>query len=222
MLNVVKPYIESGTNLVILDLGCGNGFGTEIFSTLGNVIGVDISLSSLKRAHEQNNNLRQHFVLQDINSLGFKSDSFDVIICLFDVPNYIDPKKIKETIVSIKRSLKIGGLIGLNFLTPQAFQDLDKNPDTISIGDDYFFLSKVSGIASSQVALELFAFIKEDNKESFRLVRENHTLFIYRIDHIVEILERAGLEILSLTDGESLDTVDYGKTWNAMVIAKKV
>jgi len=88
---------------LLLDIGCGGGW--ELFTTKAKrVVGVDVSVASLKTAKELYNNC----VRADIRNLPFKNNCFDSVVSS-DVLGHI-PVVSKECVLSeIYRVLKKGG-----------------------------------------------------------------------------------------------------------------
>ncbi|TET58720.1 MAG: class I SAM-dependent methyltransferase [Promethearchaeota archaeon] len=79
--------IEMGVSPLILDLGCGSGFSSEILIENGfRVIGIDILEDMLSKAGEKKNNFKDYkaleLVLADINYLPIKPNSVDHIISI--------------------------------------------------------------------------------------------------------------------------------------------
>ena len=79
--------IEMGDSYLILDLGCGTGFSSEILSENGfKVIGIDILSDMLLKAREKKKKIKEYrgieFVLADINCLPIRKNSIDHIISI--------------------------------------------------------------------------------------------------------------------------------------------
>ena len=101
-----------GYNKLVLDCGCGTGQMTN-FLSLGNnhVLGIDLSLSSLKLAleHKRRNELyRPAFCQMDIFDLAIKDGSFDVVISLGVLHHTMDARR---AFASILRKAKPGGIV---------------------------------------------------------------------------------------------------------------
>jgi len=98
---------------VILDAGCGTGLITERLRGKGRfIVGVDFSEGMLRKAKGR---LKAHdvdLVLGDVESLPFRSRSFDSILCLTVLQN-CDPLR---AINSLLRVLKEEGLLVLSYL----------------------------------------------------------------------------------------------------------
>jgi len=89
-----QRFIESS---VVLDAGCGCGFGCEYLATKGAkyVVGIDISSKAVKFARTYYNAANLDFMIMDVRHLGFRDGSFDVIVSfeviehLYDTKNYL-------------------------------------------------------------------------------------------------------------------------------------
>lgn len=100
------------TNLLMLDVGCGNGEKASIFkSSVSGLVGIDLSMEFLKKAC----NRGLEVVLGDAGMLPFQNEAFDVITC-FHVLEHVDNglRVVKE----IFRVLKNGSFFLL--VTPNS------------------------------------------------------------------------------------------------------
>ena len=101
-----------GHNKLILECGCGTGQKTHFLSLNNNhVLGIDLSLSSLKLAmeHKLRNGLRRSaFVQMNIFDLAIKDDFFDVVISSGVLHATKDPRRAFAAIV---RKAKRGGIV---------------------------------------------------------------------------------------------------------------
>ena len=78
---------ETGDSLLILDLGCGTGFSSDILIQNGfRVIGIDILNDMLLKAREKKKNSKNYksldLILADINNLPIKNNKIDHIISI--------------------------------------------------------------------------------------------------------------------------------------------
>lgn len=87
---------------IVLDLGCGGG--NEFLTTIGPVVGVDLSLSSLQSAR----NIYAQVAHANVLELPFGDETFDYIISL-DLLGHIPSKFKNSFILELYRVLKKGG-----------------------------------------------------------------------------------------------------------------
>jgi len=104
--SVLKGYLTSGDGKKALDLACGAGRNTLYLAKMGySVDAVDIAevaLESLKKEAQTLGVLEKIAIrLQDLETLEFKADSYDLIVMM----NYLDRALIKTT----QEALKVGG-----------------------------------------------------------------------------------------------------------------
>jgi ubiquinone/menaquinone biosynthesis C-methylase UbiE len=120
--------IENRDNLLILDLGCGTGFSSEIIVESGyNVIGVDILPDMIVKAKEKKEILKPfklfELILADINNLPIRLNKIDHIISisaynfiLYRKDNYGEKvKQLTETAKYLNKILKKTGRIIIEF-----------------------------------------------------------------------------------------------------------
>lgn len=105
-LMILKKWfnIDQLKGTKILDVGCGAGLLSECLVAQNKVWGVDISLSLLIMA--QQNGLKA--ILSSADSLPFRNNDFDIILCIGVLPYYREPAKI---ISEICRTIKPNGKI---------------------------------------------------------------------------------------------------------------
>jgi ubiquinone/menaquinone biosynthesis C-methylase UbiE len=129
--------IEMRDSLLIVDLGCGTGFSSEILLENGfKVIGIDILQDMIIKAREKKKNLKERkkyeLVLADINHLPIKTNKIDHIISIssynfitFGYENYGERVKLLgETARYLNKILKTGGRIIIEFY-PKDDHELD-------------------------------------------------------------------------------------------------
>ncbi len=116
---VVKTRFKNLTGKKVLDLGCGYGFYTDYFKSIGaDVLGVDGSANMVKIARTRYKNC--FFEVCDITEIfPFTNESFDLIFCnqvLMDVEN------IENVFSECYRVLKPNGIFYYSIVHP-AFYD---------------------------------------------------------------------------------------------------
>ncbi|MUK89764.1 methyltransferase domain-containing protein [Ornithinibacillus sp. L9] len=110
----VEKYNKSGSD--ILDVGCGDGYGSFKLQQLGyNVTGVDISSEMISKAMQRTKNIS--FIQSDMNELPFESGKFDGIMCI----NVLEWTEVPaNSLQELKRVLKNDGYVCVGILGPTA------------------------------------------------------------------------------------------------------
>jgi SAM-dependent methyltransferase len=93
----------------ILDIGCGTGYYTNIFTKLGyDALGIDYSTTAITKAKEKYP--RSKFEVIDGSKLPYEKKSFDFIF-LFGCTliNHVEPVKINEYLEYVRNYINEGG-----------------------------------------------------------------------------------------------------------------
>jgi 2-polyprenyl-6-hydroxyphenyl methylase/3-demethylubiquinone-9 3-methyltransferase len=106
ILNQIKKRL--GPSQVILDIGCGAGFLTNVLALQGHfVTGIDLSTRSLEVAKRRDQTKKVRYMQLDAFALPFADHSFDVI-CAMDFLEHVEmPGQI---IRDVARLLRPNGL----------------------------------------------------------------------------------------------------------------
>lgn len=125
-LDVMLQYLPVGQR--ILDVGCGNGFSTAVFSRYASeVVGIDYSAPMIERAQREYGELPNvRFEVQDVLALNFPPASFDVAVsqrCLINLVSWEDQQK---AIANIAQVLRPRGYFFLQEGTRQGRQRLNE------------------------------------------------------------------------------------------------
>jgi len=104
--------IQIGKPSLILDLGCGTGYSSQVLLENGfRVIGIDVLRDMLSKAQKKKNSFQNRnnldLVLADINYLPIKSNSIDHIISI-SAYNFItyNRKDLRDKIKTINNTAK--------------------------------------------------------------------------------------------------------------------
>ncbi|MBI5273846.1 MAG: 3-demethylubiquinone-9 3-O-methyltransferase [Chlamydiales bacterium] len=93
--------------VTVLDIGCGGGLLTNPLSEQGHeVVGIDLSLSSLDIAKRYDNTKRVKYIYADACHLPFPDNHFDVV-CAMDVIEHVEDQQ--KLFAEAARVLKKGG-----------------------------------------------------------------------------------------------------------------
>ena len=95
---------------MILDVGCGTGFGTEgLLNRTKNIYGLDQSIHQLNKAHKKFSTLHPlPLCLGDAENLPFSDDTFDAAWSSGSIEYWPNPI---ETLSEIRRTVKPGGKV---------------------------------------------------------------------------------------------------------------
>ncbi len=110
-------------NLHVLDLGCGGGLTCEPLCRLkGKVTGVDFAENNIEAAkiHAKKNNLKIHYLNQDIENLSLNK-KYDIVI-LFEVLEHIENWEL--VIKKIKKNLKRSGTLIISTINRNFFSNI--------------------------------------------------------------------------------------------------
>lgn len=124
---VVKTRFKDLQGKKVLDLGCGYGYYTDYFNSIGaNAVGVDVSDEMIGLARKRYS--RCEFWVSDITKkLPFEKESFDMVFCnqvLMDVED------IEGVLCECNRVLKDSGILYYSIVHPAFYDGIwlkDKN-----------------------------------------------------------------------------------------------
>jgi len=92
----------------VLDIACGLGYGTDMLAgKAGHVTGADYSPETIQIAKEHNEKANVSFEIQDITSMNFSDNRFDVVISMETICHVDENKCLSELL----RVLKPGGTL---------------------------------------------------------------------------------------------------------------
>lgn len=105
--NWVKEHFEND-DIRILDIACGSGYGSEILSEAGEVVGVDLDPEAVVYAREHYENGRTSFTVGNADDFNFLDTlgKFDAVVSLATVEHVADAHAYMKWIY---RSLNPGG-----------------------------------------------------------------------------------------------------------------
>jgi len=113
----VRRHISSGR---LLDAGCGTGLiSRRLRTTFPRIVGADLSLGMLRHARERG----QIVIEANLDSLPFKDQVFDGLFS-FKVLAHIPD--LSRTLMELKRVVKPGGTLVLEFYNPRSLRGLKK------------------------------------------------------------------------------------------------
>lgn len=106
-LQAYRFSMKFSAKKVILDTGCGEGYGSYLLSEIGaKVIGIDISKEAVKHAKEKYVRQNLRYQVMDVTSMDFPSNAFDVVVSFQVMEHLYNASKFLN---EIKRVLKQNG-----------------------------------------------------------------------------------------------------------------
>lgn len=141
----IKKIFSCYKNKKILDLGCGEGYVTNLLSSLGaDCTGIDISHKFIKIAKKKYP--RQQFYPMDGRNLSaLNNNNFDAVIMLMVLPNVADLETLKLIFKSCAKLLKQNGKLFISTVHPDMIvnkisdeiRQVKIDHKNIGIGDDF-------------------------------------------------------------------------------------
>lgn len=119
------PHIK---NKKVLDIACGNGYGSNLMAISGaaQVVGGDISAGTIELARETYRGRNIHFYRMDARSIPYENQYFDVVVSMETIEHLSDYQFFLNEIC---RVLKNGGELILSTPNREATQSLGiRNP----------------------------------------------------------------------------------------------
>jgi len=116
---IVNSYIE---NKVVLDIACGEGYGSNIMSENAKfVYGVDLDPKTIKYAKEKYKKKNLEYSVGNADAIPLSDNSVDVVVS-FETIEHLD--KHDEMVLEIQRVLKPEGIVIIS--TPDKLYYTDK------------------------------------------------------------------------------------------------
>jgi len=118
---LIYDFLRPGPGEFILDAGCGTGvFSLDMISCGARVVGLDLSLSMIRRARQKAPDSRLRIILANILNLPFPENSFDKTASITTLEFIPDGQKAIRELFRVTRK---GGTVlvaTLNSLSPWA------------------------------------------------------------------------------------------------------
>lgn len=193
-----KNGIEDG---LVLDLGCGTGSMTELLAAAGfDMIGVDNSEDMLELAQEKKQRSGQEilYLQQDIREFELYG-TVRAVVSVCDVINYIlDKDELLKVFQLVNNYLDPGGVFIFDFNTVYKYEELmgentiaENREEGSFIWENYYDPEEMIN------EYDLTLFIPTANG-LYRKYEEVHYQRAYTLETIKELIETAGLELVSV------------------------
>lgn len=193
---------------LVLELGCGTGTMTRLFAKKGyDMIGVDASedMLSVARERECEGIL---YLLQDMREFELYG-TVRAVISVCDSMNYILEEEDLLTVFKLVNNyLDPGGIFVFDMNTMHKYRDVigdsvigENREDVSFIWENYFDGES----CVNEYALTMF--VQKENG-LYEKQEEFHYQRAYEIDQVIDLLEKAGMEVLSVYAEGSRDLPD--------------
>jgi ubiquinone/menaquinone biosynthesis C-methylase UbiE len=107
---------------VVLDIACGEGYGTNLLSKVATkVSGVDIDANTIVEASLKNKSENIEFKEGNTSNIPFENSLFDVVVSFETIEHH---NQHHEMLKEIKRVLKPGGLLIISTPDKHVYTDL--------------------------------------------------------------------------------------------------
>jgi len=217
-----EDALTSEKNLVV-DLGCGTGTLTELLYEKGyDMIGVDVSESMLNIAMEkrEKSGAQILYLLQDMRELELYS-TVGTVISVCDSINYIlEEEELLETFSLVNNYLYPGGIFIFDFNTDYKYREvigdttIAENRESCSfIWENYYDEEE----CINQYDVTIFV---QEEEELFRRFTETHFQRGYTPKQIENLLEQAGMELVTMLDADTNENV-VAQSERILVVARE-
>ena len=96
------PFIQDST---VLDIGCGQGFGSDLLARSGAnfVVAIDVAKQAIREAHSRYKHENIQFIVMDASNLAFRKRTVDTAVCFEVIEHVQTPTGLMQ---EVKRILK--------------------------------------------------------------------------------------------------------------------
>lgn len=214
----------------ILDIGCGTGTHVIEFARRGyDCTGVDLSPAMLtiasNKAAELNVQHSPHWLNADAREFE-AGRTFDVAVMMFAVISYLTRNEdVIQALKNIRRHLNVGSLFICDFWYGPAVLSVKPN-ERVRVLDT----QNGKTIRAASTTLDTY---RHTADVTFKLwstkgdtylgeTSETHTMRYFFPQEFSLLLQKAGFELISLSQFPELDQVLSSETWNAFSVARAI
>ena len=184
----------------VLDLGCGTGSAAIALARRGyEVTALDRSEAMLELARAKAERWQAPVTWLQGDFRSFQAGGpFDAVTCFYDALNYmLVPEDLEESFRQVRAHLRRDGLFLFDMITDHAVaQTWGESTDT-SFDPELTRIWKCSYDPVSEVGTLHALFFEREADDRYRRIEEVHRHRGYAPDHVEDLLERAGLEVLA-------------------------
>jgi SAM-dependent methyltransferase len=212
-INNLIDYLQIPKGSKLIDIACGKGRHAKYFNQKGmDVVGVDLSLNSIKTAKkDENKNLQ--FSLHDMRE-NYQEDTFDVVTNLFTSFGYFENNKDEQKAINAMASnLKKEGLLIIDFMNAKkVIANLVLNEQKKIDGIQFDIIRQVK----DGYVLKDICITDEKEQQQFQEKVKAITLADYS-----EFIANAELKIIDIFGNYKLDDFDEEISDRLILICKK-
>ena len=204
-----EELLEAERNLVV-DLGCGTGTLTELLYEKGyDMIGVDSSQDMLNIALEKREMSGSEilYLQQDMRELELYS-TVGTVISVCDSLNYIlEEEELLAVFSLVNNYLYPGGIFIFDFNTAYKYREVIGDTVIAENREDCSFIWENFYDPEEEInEYDLTVFVREE-EELFRKFTETHFQRGYTKEQIRALVEKAGMTLVEMFDGDTMGAV---------------
>ncbi len=186
-----------------LDLGCGTGNLTTLFSDKGiEMTGIDLSEDMLMVAREKSEGKDILYLNQDMCEFELYG-TVDFIVSSLDCINYItDKRELLKVIKLANNYLNPGGLFIFDINTAYKLENITGNNTFILENEEVFCSWQNEYDKKRKISDFYLTFFCKDG-DTYRRFDEEHSERAYSIDEIKTVVENAGMRLLNVYDAHT-------------------
>lgn len=190
----LREFIKTPSTL--LDLGCGTGNISKLFSESGfDVIGVDISSDMIEVAKTKDK--KTNYVVDDM--LEYRNEKVDYIMCNFDTINYLSSfKDLERFFINVYNNLNNGGIFVFDIVKEEIFEEIFQDDLFVDTTENYSCiwyhekLKETKDYSKHLVSMEIFYKLPNGLYEKIEEVTKKT---IFNLDKVISLLKKIGFVI---------------------------
>lgn len=195
---------------LMLDLGCGTGTLTELFSKRGyDMIGVDNSSQMLAIAMEKREESGENilYLMQDMREFELYG-TVGAVISVCDSLNYLlEEEELVQTFKLVNNYLDPKGIFIFDFNTVYKYREIIGDATIAENREDCSFIWENYYHEEEEInEYDLTIFVRQE-EDYFRKFEESHFQRGYRLEQMVRALEQAGMEFIAAMDAVTHEAV---------------
>jgi SAM-dependent methyltransferase len=184
-LHILGEYSNLST---VLDVGCGNGNLLLYLQQKYQAEGIDLSSKMVEIAKSKGANA-SFMNLKDVRG------SYDAILAVADVLNYLDDDSLEEFLLNVSTRLEKGGIFVFDINSRFGFEEVTAGSMSVDEGDQ--FLSIEAEFLDEILRTEITLFERVEGSECF--TKEDEIIFQYYHD-IEKIVSKTDLKLVLVKD----------------------